>query len=62
MDLFSLSIEALGEVIIKSASGFEEKVIEAPTAVTIISEQMIVNSGVYTLRDLLTLYVPSFVI
>ncbi|SFB89944.1 TonB-dependent receptor plug domain-containing protein [Pseudoalteromonas denitrificans] len=61
MDLFSLSIEALGEVIIKSASGFEEKVIEAPTAVTIISEQMIVNSGVYTLRDLLTLYVPSFV-
>ncbi|MFT5162578.1 MAG: outer membrane receptor for ferrienterochelin and colicins [Alteromonadaceae bacterium] len=59
-DIYSLSIEQLIDMRIEGASGFEEKASEAPTPVTIITEQMINNAGVSSIRDLLTLYVPSF--
>ena len=59
-DIFDLSIEELFAIEVDSVSGFREKISEAPAPVTIIDSQMIENSGVYTLRDLLTLYVPNF--
>jgi iron complex outermembrane receptor protein len=59
-DIFDLSIEELFAIEVDSVSGFREKISEAPAPVTVIDSQMIENSGVYTLRDLLTLYVPNF--
>ncbi|MCJ8272713.1 MAG: Plug domain-containing protein, partial [Psychrosphaera sp.] len=59
-DLFDLSLEEVLSTRIDSVSGFSEKATEAPAPVTIITESMIKNSGVYSIRDLLPLYVPSF--
>lgn len=61
LDYFALSIEELLELEVKSASGLSEQLKETPTPVSVITEQMIRQSGVNTLRDLLTLYIPSFV-
>ncbi len=60
LDYFSLSIEELLEIEVNSASGVSEQLKQTPTPVSVITEQMIRQSGVYTLRDLLTLYIPSF--
>lgn len=60
LDYFSLSIEQLLEIEVQSASGLNEQLTETPTPVSVITEQMIHQSGVYTLRDLLTLYIPNF--
>lgn len=59
-NVFDLSIEELFNTEVTGVSGFSEKVSEAPAPVTVIDQKMIEQSGVYTLRDLLSLYVPSF--
>lgn len=61
LDYFSLSLEQLLTVEVNSASGVNEQLVETPTPVSVITEQMIHQSGVYTLRDLLALYVPNFI-
>lgn len=60
LDYFSLSLEQLLTIKVNSASGVNEQLIETPTPVSVITEQMIHQSGVYTLRELLTLYIPNF--
>jgi len=60
LDYFALSIEELLELEVNSASGVNEQLTQTPTPVSVITEQMIKQSGVYTLRDLLTLYIPNF--
>ena len=59
-NVFDLSIEELFDTEVTGVSGFSEKISEAPAPVTVINQKMIEQSGVYTLRDLLSLYVPSF--
>lgn len=59
-NIFEISIEELFDTQIDSVSGFVEKSSEAPAPITIIDQDMIENSGITNLRDLLTLYVPSF--
>lgn len=61
LDYFSLSLEQLLTIKVNAASGVNEQLIETPTPVSVITEQMIHQSGAYTLRDLLTLYIPNFV-
>lgn len=61
LDYFALSIEELLELEVNSASGLTEQLKETPTPVSVITEQMIRQSGVNTLRDLLSLYIPSFI-
>ena len=61
LDYFALSIEELLELEVNSASGLSEQLKETPTPVSVITEQMIRQSGVNSLRDLLTLYIPSFI-
>lgn len=58
-DLFDLSLEEVLSTRINSVSGIAEKATEAPAPVSVITESMIKNSGVYSIRDLLTLYVPA---
>ena len=60
LDYFALSIEQLLEIEVNSASGVTEQLTETPTPVSVITEQMIKQSGVNSLRDLLTLYIPNF--
>lgn len=59
-DYFALSIEQLLELEVDSASGVSEQLKQTPTPVSVITEQMIKQSGVNTLRDLLSLYIPNF--
>lgn len=60
LDYFNLSIEELLDIEVKSASGVAEQLSQTPTPVSVITEEMIKQSGAYTLRDLLSLYVPNF--
>lgn len=60
LDYFNLSIEELLDIEVNSASGVTEQLSQTPTPVSVITEEMIKQSGAYTLRDLLSLYVPNF--
>ena len=60
-DYFNLSIEELLDIEVKSASGVSEQLSQTPTPVSVITEEMIKQSGAYTLRDLLSLYIPNFI-
>ena len=59
-DVFSLSLRELLELKVASASRFTESLNQTPVPVSVITQSMIEASGKSTLRDLLTLYVPSF--
>jgi len=59
-DIFTLSLQELLELKVASASRFEESLSQTPVPVSVITQRMIEASGAKTLRDLLSLYVPSF--
>lgn len=59
-NLLDLSLEELLNIKVESASKLSEPVEETPVPVTIITRDMIVNSGAKNLKDLLVLYVPGF--
>lgn len=58
-DLFELSLEELGEVRVTTASMLEEPLAEVPVPVTVITAEMIHDSGARSFADLLTLFVPG---
>lgn len=58
-DLFSLSLEQLLNVEVSSASLTKETLSEAPVPVTVITANMISQSGARNIKDLLVTYVPN---
>jgi len=59
-DIFSLSLEELVEIEVTSASLFKESLADVPVPITVITAQMIDETGARTLKDLLTTFVPNF--
>ena len=59
-NLMELSLEELLNVKVESASKLSEPIEETPVPVTIITRDMIINSGAKNLKDLLVMYVPGF--
>lgn len=59
-DLFGLSLEELRNVKINVASLKEETISESPVPVSLITADMIKQSGALTLKELLLTYVPGF--
>lgn len=59
-NLLDLSLEELLNIKVESASKLSEPIEESPVPVTIITRDMIINSGAKNLKDLLILYVPGF--
>jgi len=53
-------LEVVEEVVVVTASKQSEPVQEVPVPVTVITSEMIQNSGALTLKDLLITYVPGF--
>ena len=60
INLMEMSLEELLNIKVESASKLKEPLEETPVPVTIITRDMIVNSGAKNLKDLLVLYVPGF--
>ncbi|AIY64154.1 TonB-dependent receptor plug domain-containing protein [Pseudoalteromonas piratica] len=58
-DLFDLSLEQLINVEVSSASLTKEALSEAPVPVTVITANMIKQSGARNIKDLLLAYVPN---
>lgn len=59
-DIFSLSLEELVEIEVTSASLFKESLADVPVPITVITAQMIDETGARNLKDLLTTFVPNF--
>ena len=59
-DIFSLSLEELVEIEVTSASLFKETLADVPVPITVITAQMIDETGARNLKDLLTTFVPNF--
>ncbi len=59
--IMDLAFEDLMQVQIKAASRISDSVKDAPVPVTIISKEMIAQSGAQTVKELLWLYVPGMV-
>lgn len=59
-NLMELSLEELLNLKVESASKLSEPIEETPVPVTIITRDMIINSGAKNLKDLLVMYVPGF--
>jgi iron complex outermembrane receptor protein len=57
--LLEMEVEDLMKIVIVSASQQHETLDEVPVPVTVISDEMIRNSGAKNLRDLLALFVPN---
>lgn len=57
--LFEMGLDELLRVKIISASRFEEPIIEAIVPATVITQEMIQESGARTLKDLLVTFVPG---
>jgi len=58
-DLFDLSLEQLINVEVSSASLTKEALSEAPVPITVITANMIKQSGARNIKDLLLAYVPN---
>ena len=58
--LFNLSLSELTDIEVTTASRVPEKLVDTPVAVTVITADMIANSGATSLKRLLTTYVPGF--
>jgi len=59
-DIFALSLEELVEIEVTSASLFKETLADVPVPMTVITAQMIDETGARNLKDLLTTFVPNF--
>lgn len=59
-DIFALSLEELVEIEVTSASLFKETLADVPVPITVITAQMIGETGARNLKDLLTTFVPNF--
>ncbi len=60
LDLDQVSLADLLNVQIESASKQAEPLSEAPVPMTVITSEMIENTGVRTLKDSLVLFVPGY--
>jgi len=58
-DIFALSLEELVEIEVTSASLFKESLADVPVPITVITAQMIGETGARNLKDLLTTFVPN---
>lgn len=59
-DLFDLSLKELSEIQVETASRIPERLSDTPVAVTVITSEMIANSGAQSIKRLLTSFVPGF--
>ncbi len=59
-DLFQLSLEQLAKVEVTSASLDNETLMQTPVPVTVITGQMIEQSGARNIKDVLLTYIPNF--
>lgn len=59
-DFFELSLLELVDIKVTTASRSEESLQDTPVAVTVITSNMIANSGAFNIKQLLTRFVPGF--
>ena len=59
-DFFELSLSELVDIKVTTASRSEESLQDTPVAVTVITSNMIANSGAFNIKQILTRFVPGF--